>query len=73
MELLFRLRENGSLPAISASLGQHVRTNSESLIGARIPDCGEDLSQGIAIGSGSYIDGHTRIEAVRYPKGAPTP
>lgn len=72
MELLFHLRENGSLPAISASLGQHVRTNSESLIGARVPGCREDLSQGIAIGSGIYIDQHTHIEAVRYPKGSDT-
>ncbi|SPE44992.1 Cholesterol oxidase [Candidatus Sulfotelmatobacter sp. SbA7] len=35
MELLFQLKEKGSLPAISNQLGQHVRTNSESLIGAR--------------------------------------
>ena len=37
MELLFQLKEKGSLPAISSQLGQHVRTNSESLIGARTP------------------------------------
>lgn len=72
MELLFRLKETGSLPAISAQLGQHVRTNSESLIGARVPGCREDLSQGIAIGSGIYIDEHTHIEAVRYPSGSDT-
>ncbi len=72
MELLFHLRENGSLPAISAELGKHVRTNSESLIGARVPDCRDDLSQGIAIGSGVYIDEHTHIEAVRYPAGSDT-
>jgi cholesterol oxidase len=72
MELLFRLKENGSLPAISRRLGKHVRTNSESLIGARMPACGEDLSQGIAIGSGIYIDEHTHIEAVRYPGGSDT-
>jgi cholesterol oxidase len=70
MELLFRLKENGSLPGISACLGKHVRTNSESIIGARVPGCAEDLSQGIAIGSGIYIDQHTHIEAVRYPNGA---
>ena len=70
MELLFCLRENGLLPGISARLGKHVRTNSESIIGARIPGCAEDLSQGIAIGSGIYIDKHTHIEAVRYPNGA---
>jgi len=72
MELLFRLREKGSLPAISEQLGKHVRTNSESLIGARVPGCREDLSQGIAIGSGVYIDEHTHIEAVRYPRGSDT-
>jgi cholesterol oxidase len=70
MELLFHLKDRGSLPAISKQLGKHVRTNSESLIGARIPRCREDLSQGIAIGSGVYIDEHTHIEAVRYPSGS---
>ena len=70
MELLFQLKESGSLPGISACLGKHVRTNSESIIGARMPGAVEDLSQGIAIGSGIYIDEHTHIEAVRYPKGA---
>ena len=70
MELLFQLKEKGSLPAISPELGKHVRTNSESLIGARMPGYHEDLSQGIAIGSGVYIDEHTHIEAVRYPSGS---
>jgi len=72
MELLFRLREKGSLPAVSSQLGKHVRTNSESLIGARVPGCREDLSQGIAIGSGVYIDENTHVEAVRYPGGSDT-
>ncbi len=72
MELLFRLKDNGSLPAVSACVGKHVRTNSESIIGARVPSCKEDLSQGIAIGSGIYIDQHTHIEAVRYPRGSDT-
>jgi len=72
MELLFHLKEKGSLPDISRRLGKHVRTNSESLIGARMPGWPEDLSQGIAIGSGVYIDEHTHIEAVRYPRGSDT-
>jgi cholesterol oxidase len=72
MELFFRLKENGSLPLVSARLGKHVRTNSESLIGARMPGCTQDLSQGIAIGSGVYIDEHTHVEAVRYPAGSDT-
>ncbi|MGC2197977.1 MAG: GMC oxidoreductase [Terriglobales bacterium] len=70
MELLFRLKEKSSLPLVSPQLGKHVRTNSESLIGARMPGYHEDLSQGIAIGSGVYIDEHTHIEAVRYPAGS---
>lgn len=72
MELLFRLKNNGSLPAISNHLGKHVRTNSESLIGARMPGSTKDLSKGIAIGSGIYIDEDTHIEAVRYPSGSDT-
>ncbi len=70
MELLFRLKEKGFLPAVSGELGKHERTNSESLLGARTPGYAQDLSQGIAIGSGVYIDEHTHIEAVRYPLGS---
>ena len=70
MELLFRLKDKGSLPAISDQLGNFVRTNSESLIGVRVPRSRQDLSKGVAIGSGVYIDEHTHIEAVRYPEGS---
>ncbi len=70
MELMFRLKESGSLPKLSDKIGKHVRTNSESLIGVRIPGHKEDLSKGVAIGSGIYIDEHTHIEAVRYPSGS---
>jgi cholesterol oxidase len=69
-ELLFHLRENGSLPNLSDQIGRRVRTNSESLIGVRIPGYKDDLSKGVAIGSGIYIDEHTHIEAVRYPAGS---
>jgi cholesterol oxidase len=69
-ELLFRLKDKGSLTAVSDQLGKNIRTNSESLIGVRLPGCGEDLSKGVAIGSGIYIDEHTHIEAVRYPSGS---
>jgi cholesterol oxidase len=72
MELLFNLKQRGSLPRITSQVGKHVRTNSESLIGVRIPGHREDLSQGVAIGSGIYIDEHTHIEAVRYPRGSDT-
>jgi cholesterol oxidase len=69
MDLLFRLKEKGSLPALSGQIGHRVRTNAESLIGVRVPGR-QDLSQGIAIGSGIYLDEHTHIEAVRYPAGS---
>src|ERR1051326_6643587 len=70
MDLLFRLKEGNSLPRISGRLGSCVRTNAESLIGVRFPGCGEDLSKGVAIGSGIYLDEHTEIQATRYPAGA---
>lgn len=69
-ELLFKLKDKGSLPNISDALGDKVRTNAESLIGIRYPDSLSDLSEGIAIGSGIYIDEHTHIEATRYPAGS---
>ncbi len=72
MELLFHLKDKGSLPAISNQLGKFVRTNSESLLGVRVPHSKQDLSKGVAIGSGVYIDEHTHIEAVRYPEGSDT-
>ena len=70
MDLLFRLKEKASLPAIGGELGKRVRTNAESLIGVRVPGSREDLSQGVAIGCGVYIDEHTHIEATRYPRGS---
>jgi cholesterol oxidase len=72
MDLLFHLKEKGSLPQINNQLGKHVRTNSESLLAVRIPGSREDLSKGVAIGSGIYVDEHTHIEAVRYPSGSDT-
>ena len=70
MDLLFRLKEKGSLPAVSDRLGHGVRTNAESLIGVRIPGSRENLAKGVAIGSGMYLDQDTHIEAVRYPEGS---
>ena len=69
-ELLFNLKQRGSLPNISDQLGQRVLTNAESLIAVRYPGTSDDMSSGIAIGSGIYIDANTHIEAVRYPRGS---
>ena len=70
LDLLSRLKEKGSLPRISGQLGHRVRTNAESLIGVRVPGSREDLSTGVAIGSGFYLDQYTHIEATRYPAGS---
>jgi cholesterol oxidase len=70
MDLLFRLKQKGSLPAVSNQLGNRVRTNAESLIGVRVPGSREDFSKGVAIGSGFYLDEYTHIEATRYPAGS---
>jgi cholesterol oxidase len=69
-QLLFHLKDKKSLPSISDQLGKRIRTNSESLIGVRIPGSTQNLSTGVAIGSGFYLDEHTHIEAVRYPDGS---
>jgi cholesterol oxidase len=68
-DLLFKLKDKGSLPNISDQLGRRVRTNAESLIGVRLPDA-DNMDQGIAIGSGVYLDAKTHIEATRYPRGS---
>jgi cholesterol oxidase len=70
MDLLFRLKQRGSLTGVSDQLGRRVRTNAESLIGVRVPHSPVDLSLGVAIGSGVYLDEHTHVEATRYPAGS---
>jgi cholesterol oxidase len=70
MELLFRLRQSGSLPRISDDLGKRVRTNAESLIGVRFPATDKSMSPGLAGGGSIYLDERTHIGAVRYPEGS---
>lgn len=67
-ELLFKLKQSGSLPRVSDELGKRVRTNSESIVCVRVPG-GEDMSKGVGIGSGIYIDKDTHVEAMRYGAG----
>jgi hypothetical protein len=47
MELLFRLKQGGSLPHISDDVGNRVRTNSESILGVRFPGKDVDMSSGV--------------------------
>lgn len=69
--LLFRCRDiTGSLPRISARLGEMVRTNSESLLGAVSRTKDTDFSLGVAITSIFHADPVTTVEPVRYPAGS---
>jgi cholesterol oxidase len=71
MELLFRCRdETKSLPNISQRLGDHVRTNSENIMGVTMRDQDVDYSEGIAITSIFQADEVTRVEPVKYADGA---
>ncbi|MBB5072009.1 FAD-dependent oxidoreductase [Saccharopolyspora gloriosae] len=69
--LLHRARDRGDLPRLSAKLGELTRTNSEAIIGAQVPQVGEqNYSSGVAITSSFHPDEDTHIEPVRYGKGS---
>lgn len=69
--LLFRCKEEThSLPEISSRLGDLVRTNSETLLGAVDRSLETDYSKGIAITSIFQADEVTAIEPVRFPDGS---
>jgi cholesterol oxidase len=71
LRLLFRCRdETRSLPALSARLGDAVRTNSEAILGSVARGRETDYSSGIAITSYLQADAITTIEPVRYPAGS---
>ncbi|MFZ5892657.1 MAG: GMC oxidoreductase [Myxococcota bacterium] len=71
VELLLRNRDiYRTLPNISARLGDFVRTNGESLLGATSFEAHRELSRGIAIGAAFHPNSLTKIEAVRYPSGS---
>jgi cholesterol oxidase len=65
--LLQRCRVGGSLPRISARLGELVRTNSEAILAVTVPEgYPKDLIKRVAITSSIYPDAHTHIETVTY-------
>jgi len=70
VNLLQKCRQMGWLPDISTRLGEFVRTNSEAILGVRLPkDHPRDLNHGIAISAGFYPEPMTHIETVRFGKG----
>jgi cholesterol oxidase len=71
VELLFKNRDvYRTLPRVSERLGDFVRTNGESLLGATSFDRHRELSRGIAIGAAFHPDSLTKVEGVRYPSGS---
>ena len=71
VELLLKNRDvHRTLPKLSALLGDRVRTNGESLLGATSFEAHRDLSRGIAIGAAFHPNSLTKIENVRYPAGS---
>jgi cholesterol oxidase len=71
VELLLKSRDvHRTLPNISARLGDFVRTNGESLLGATSFERHRELSRGIAIGAAFHPNSLTKIESVRYPAGS---
>ena len=69
MKLLLKLKMK-SLPRLSDKLGDHIRTNNETLISVSTLDKNKDLSKGIAIGSILHTDENSHLEIVRYGKGS---
>ena len=69
-KLLHRMKDEGALSRLSDSLGDYSRTNSESLVGATMPNTDIDFSKGSAITSSFFPDENTHIEPVRYGKGS---
>ncbi len=69
-KLLHRMKDKNVLPLLSDQLGKLSRTNSESLVGASMPNTEINFSKGCAITSSFYPDEHTHVEPVRYGKGS---
>ncbi len=68
LKLLLHCRDvSRTLPELSPRLGDLVRTNSETLLGATSRNPEPDFSKGIAITSFFMADAVTAIEPVRYP------
>ncbi len=71
VELLLKCRdEDQTLPRLSPMLGEHVRSNSEALMGVTARDRQQDFSEGVAISSHFWADEVTSVEPCRYPPGS---
>ncbi|TGM53589.1 GMC family oxidoreductase [Leptospira adleri] len=68
--LLLKMRQKGKMTRLSPTLGDCVRTNSETVLAITNFTKEVDYSRGVAITSSIHPDEHTHMEPVRYPKGS---
>jgi len=69
LKLLFHCRDiSKTLPKLSQTLGDRVRTNSETLVGSIARRSDIDYAAGIAIGSIFQANEDTNIEPTSYPR-----
>lgn len=69
VRLLLNMKKS-YLPDLSDHVGDHIRTNNESLVLVHSRDHAKDFSKGVAIGSIFPPDNDTHLEAVRYGSGS---
>ncbi|WP_410873132.1 GMC oxidoreductase [Nocardia sp. A7] len=67
-KLLHTLRRDGTLPELSARVGELTRSNSEAIIGVTSKSQ-RDFSQGVAITSSIHPEPQTHVEVCTYGKG----
>jgi cholesterol oxidase len=68
-KLLAEAKHRGSLPRLSARIGDVVRSNSESIQAVTVPGDDRDFAKSVAITSSIYPDPDTHIEVVTYGHG----
>lgn len=69
IKLLLKLKKK-SLPNLSDTLGDGIRTNNETLVSVSTLDKNKDFSKGVAIGSLLHTDDNSHLEIVRYSEGS---
>ena len=70
VQLLLESRARGSLPRLSAALGETVRTNSEAILGVKSRRPRGPYDRGVAISSSIHPSDDTHVEVVRYSAGS---
>lgn len=69
VKLLMECKRKGSLPRLSSQIGNFIRSNSEAIIGVKVPKVDDSLTSGVAISAGFHPDDDTHIETFRFGKG----